>query len=97
MNEPNASGDRATAEVRRLIRLQVAGDLSDAALAPDVPLGPDGVGLDSVGVVELIVGCESFVGARLPQTLLDGGVTVGSLAGAMSRAMDEPRHADRAG
>jgi acyl carrier protein len=67
--------------IRDLLRTRVprARDLGD--LPDDLPLGEGGLGLDSIGLVELLLECEQRF--RLPPllTLLDGPpLTVGLLA-----------------
>lgn len=71
--------DRAAADVRSMISSHVgavaAGDLQD-----ELPLGPLGLGLDSVGIVELLLACEERFEFPFPPTLFDaGGLTVGRL------------------
>ncbi len=49
-------------------------------LPNDLPLGPAGLGLDSVGIVELLLACEEAFGTRFDATLLERGpLTVGGL------------------
>jgi acyl carrier protein len=83
--------------VRELIAHRVAGTDGHAALADDVPLGADGLGLDSVGVVELLLDCETAFGVRLPPDLAEAGrLTVGRLVGLVGHAIGghgEPRSA----
>ena len=74
-----ALADRAAVEVRLVISNHVgtdaAGDLQD-----ELPLGPLGLGLDSVGIVELLLACEERFGFPFPPALFDdGGLTVGRL------------------
>jgi acyl carrier protein len=51
---------------RRWPSVRPDGDLGD------VPLGADGLGLDSVAVVELLLECETVFDVRLPPEALDG-------------------------
>lgn len=68
-------------QIRALIRESLpvdAGELSD-----DAVLGEEGLGLDSVGVVDLLCACEERFSVVLPaEVLLDGDqtpLTVGGL------------------
>ena len=52
----------------------------DRELPVDLTLGADGLGLDSIAVVELVIACQSAVGIPFPPALFDGGpLTVGRL------------------
>jgi hypothetical protein len=54
-------------------------------LLPDLPLGPGGLDLDSVALVELLLECERLCGRELVATFLAHGVlTVGALEQAMT-------------
>ena len=49
-------------------------------LPDDLALGPAGLGLDSVSIVELLLACEEAFGARFDATLLEREpLTVGAL------------------
>ena len=49
-----------------------------------VPLGAEGLGLDSVELAEYVVACEERLGARLPMSLLeDDSLTIGDVAAAL--------------
>lgn len=67
------------AEVRRLVEQQAPAwgshDLDD-----DLAIGSGGLGLDSVGIVELLIACEKRFGIGFPAELLEGTpLTVGRL------------------
>jgi acyl carrier protein len=49
-------------------------------LRPDLPLGADGVGLDSIALVEVLLECEETFGIVIAAEVLAGSaLTVGSL------------------
>lgn len=57
------------------------------ALPADTPLGADGVGLDSVAVVEFLVECEGAFGVEIPEEfLVEDRVTLGVVVRAIARA-----------
>jgi len=57
-------------------------------LRDDLDLGPEGFGLDSISLIELLIVCEDRFGCPFPYTLFDDGpLTVGRLL----------RHAQQAG
>jgi acyl carrier protein len=73
--------------VRDLLARRTGGMLEAAALSDHIPLGVDGIGLDSVAIVELLLECETEFDVRLPPDLFDGGpVTVGALVAAVEAA-----------
>jgi hypothetical protein len=50
------------------------------SLAPSLPLGAGGVGLDSISLVEVLLECEERFGVVIAAELLDGKpLTVGRL------------------
>ncbi|MCL4813367.1 MAG: acyl carrier protein [Vicinamibacteraceae bacterium] len=52
----------------------------DKPLADDTRLGAQGLGFDSVSIVEIILECEAALGIAFPATLFDDGpITVGRL------------------
>jgi cytochrome P450/acyl carrier protein len=88
---PAAGAGEPAAGVHELIARRVAGVSAPAgaALADDMLLGAEGVGLDSVGVVELLLDCETTFGVRLPPDLADSGaLTVGGLVALVRKAID---------
>ena len=49
-------------------------------LTDDVALGSEGLGLDSVSLVELLLDCEAACGVSFPAALFaDGPLTIGAL------------------
>jgi acyl carrier protein len=82
------AADDPSLAVRAIIGRRVASAAAADDLADDVALGADGLGLDSVGVVELLLECEAAFGIRLPADLAEsGGLTVGHLAGLVRSAI----------
>jgi acyl carrier protein len=69
------------AQVRALIDAALPVEPED--VTDDAALGEDGLGLDSVGVVDLLFACEERFGIELPaEVVLDGdgsALTVGAL------------------
>jgi acyl carrier protein len=81
-------GERSVG-VRQLIAHRVSSPGGPGVLADDVPIGADGLGLDSVGVVELLLDCETAFGVRLPPDLAEAGsLTVGRLVALVGNAID---------
>jgi acyl carrier protein len=69
---------------------QQAPALRHRALTFETPLMDEGLGLDSVGVLEVLLACEARFDIRLPaERLFDRDLTVGSLA----REIDAARSA----
>jgi acyl carrier protein len=53
-------------------------------LRDDLPLGEQGLGLDSVAIAELLIACERHFGVRCPASLLRSGpLTIARLASHM--------------
>ncbi len=61
-----------TATVRRI----VAKHAPAAALDDDVPLGGDGIGLDSIAIAEVLIDCESRFGVEIADLLGGEPVTI---------------------
>jgi acyl carrier protein len=73
--------------LRALLARRGASALDLNTLADATPLGADGIGLDSVAIVEILLECETEFGVRLPPNLFDGGaVTIGALDAAIEAA-----------
>jgi len=71
--------------VRDLVRSRAPLARAQAELADDLRLGPGGLGMDSIAMVELLLDCEQRFGFRAgswrPGELLEGPpLTVGRLA-----------------
>ena len=70
--------------VRAIVVAHVA-RLSEADLVDDVPLGSEGLGLDSIAIAEILLACERHFGTRLSD-LLDGPpITVGRIAARVTK------------
>ena len=66
--------------VRDLLRSRAPLARGRADLPDDLPLGPGGLGLDSIALVELLLDCEQRFGIPRPVELLEGEpLTVGRL------------------
>jgi len=69
----------ASDEVRAIVAARVS-RLSDSDLIDDVPLGSEGLGLDSIAIAEVLLDCERRFGVRLTD-LLDGpAITLARIA-----------------
>ena len=59
----------------------------DAAAGADRPLGANGIGLDSISLVELLLEIDARFGVALAESLLqDDALTIGAIARAVRRA-----------
>lgn len=77
-------------EVHRLLRRHAPTATAGTPLTDDLSLAEDGLGLDSVGLVELLLACEDLFGAGLAATLLsDAPLTVGKLVAHARRRQAE--------
>jgi acyl carrier protein len=78
--EQDRQTHNAAAELRSLVARFAPSWALDKGYADDEPIGPQGLALDSVAVVELLVACEQQFGLPFPDTLLEGApLTVGKL------------------
>lgn len=74
--------DRLGKAVRDLVRERVPSFWAENDLADELRLDESGLGLDSVGLVELVVACERRFGVRLPAAILrQDAPTLGELIG----------------
>ena len=78
--------------VRDLVRSRAPLARAHGELADDLRLGPGGLGMDSIALVELLLDCEQRFGLRpgswRPGELLDGPpLTVGRLAAHLRTAV----------
>lgn len=70
----------APTDIEQTIRAILRAHSHDIELTPDLPLGSHGMGLDSIGLVEVLVECEMRLGVLITSDLLAGQVlTVGEL------------------
>ena len=85
-SEPEDPGaDDVPAAVRRIV-LGHAGADRAAVLSDDLPLGEDGLGLDSIAIVEVVVECEDRFGVSLKALVERPGIRVGDLIEHVQRA-----------
>lgn len=74
MEDPTAEA------VHALLRARAPLARDQTGLSDDLPLGPGGLGLDSIALVELLLDCERRFGIPRPVDLLEGApLTVGLL------------------
>jgi acyl carrier protein len=84
------SREARAADLRRLILTFLpAAQGSEADLIDDLPVGDQGLGLDSVAIVELLVACEARWKVPFPATLLQQPLTIGTLTRHLTRALDQ--------
>jgi acyl carrier protein len=79
----------ASAIVHDALRTLWPGRFDAEALAEDVSLGSDGLGLDSIEIVELLLECEDRLGngSRAEELLEEGGpVRIGTLIDHLARS-----------
>jgi acyl carrier protein len=70
--------DTITRGVHRILGARERG----VALHDDLPLGPNGLGLDSIALVEVVLECEEAFGVTIaPEVLALPNVTIGQLVG----------------
>jgi len=70
--------DNITRGVHRILGARERG----VELRDDLPLGPNGLGLDSIALVEVVLECEEAFGVTIaPEVLALPNVTVGQLVG----------------
>jgi acyl carrier protein len=66
--------------LRHLLRERAHRAWREQAIPDTLPLGADGLGLDSVAIVETLMECEVAFGVPFPASLFDeGALTVGRL------------------
>lgn len=66
--------------VRRVVHSHLPLAMREQALLDSTRLGPEGAGLDSVALVELLLACEEATGVPFTADVLaDGPLTVGHL------------------
>jgi acyl carrier protein len=70
-----------TAEaVREILLSQWPGRFEPGQLRDDVSLGEDGLGLDSIEIVELLLACEEQLEGPVTEELLaEGAIDIGAL------------------
>jgi acyl carrier protein len=79
-DSPPVTADRADRLVRRVIAARAPLRWRGLPLPDELPLGGDGLGLDSVSMVELLLECEEALGFSVPDAIFDEGpLSVGRL------------------
>src|SRR4026209_2423401 len=97
MLAPRVTHNRRTMEgpfeaalvVRQVLRSRTPMAWRGRDLPDDLRLGGEGLGLDSVSIVELVLDCEEALAISLPPALFDGPVTIGRLIDYAVRAAAE--------
>jgi acyl carrier protein len=90
MRVPADSNHDAGHLVRQVILRLRSSALTASDLSDELPLGPEGLGLDSVAVVELLLECETVFGVKFPPEVVEGApMTVARLVSIVDRAMSE--------
>ncbi len=89
---PNPAPTDIPAETRRLIRRHSTSAWRIEDLTDDLSLLKEGLGLDSLKMIELILACEKFFGMQFPADFLDGKTfTVGGLIAQIERQVKDRR------
>lgn len=65
--------DDVAVVLRRLVGERLPVSMRGQAVADDLPLGSRGAGLDSIGLVELLLDCEAALGLPFPAEVFDNG------------------------
>jgi len=89
-----SSHDQAAAahELRQLLLRHVPPSWRESDLTDDLPLGAEGLGLDSVAMVEFLIACEQRWHLAFPMSLLEQPVlTVGTLLEHLRNALGSRR------
>jgi acyl carrier protein len=81
--------DDAALAVRQVLRSRTPLAWRNRELPDDLGLGAEGLGLDSVSIVELVLDCEEALAISIPAALFDGPVTIGRLIEYAVRAAAE--------
>lgn len=67
-------------DIRRQIEAILQQHSPHTPLSDDTPLGANGLGLDSIALVEVLLECEAALGISIAAEMLDGtSLTVGAL------------------
>jgi acyl carrier protein len=87
-HDGRGSGEANADDLRRLLLTFVpSANWSEGDLVDDLPLGEQGLGLDSVSIVELLVACEARWKVPFPAALLHEPLTIGALTRHLARAL----------
>jgi acyl carrier protein len=77
-------------EVRSLLLRHPESSRHDGHLPDDLSLGEDGLGLDSLAIVEVLVECEDRFGVEAAPLIEQGPVRVGALVAHIVHACSDP-------
>ena len=75
--------------VHGIIHARVSQVAADGVLPTDVPLGADGLGLDSIAIAEILLDCEQRFGVRLISLLEGPPLTLNRLVDHLTRSLQE--------
>ena len=67
-------------EPREIVLAIVQGHAPGTALDEELPLGANGLGLDSIAIAEVLLECEDRFGRSCGQLLESDGLTIAGLA-----------------
>ena len=67
-------------EPREVVLAIVKGHASGTSLDEELPLGADGLGLDSIAIAEVLLECEERFGVSCGHLLESDGLTIARLA-----------------
>ncbi len=82
---PDSAGELRQ-RVEALIRGRLPSTRATHRIPDELSLGAEGIGLDSIAMVELLIECETEFGITIPPGLLDpGSLTVGALVAVVTR------------
>ena len=79
--------------VRDIVRARASRAVSTHELAPDVLLGSEGLGLDSISIAEVLLDCQQRFGVNMIALLEGEPLTVGRLVAHVEELM---AHAEEA-
>lgn len=92
MSESAVPRDVIAGRIRALAARQMPSGFDMAAFGDDLPLGPAGIGLDSVALVELVLACEKDFAIRLPAEILEASLlTIAALTDAIEQSLRRPQ------
>jgi acyl carrier protein len=69
----NVQAENVALTLRGLVGERVPASWRYQAIPDDLPLGNDGIGLDSISLVELLLDCEAALSLPFPAAVFDHG------------------------